>query len=726
MRKDDAGVATERHGRKTTRAPIVWCSEGPGFGSDAKAVRGGIVRRTALTRRLCSVGGGAVLVLVAPAGYGKSTLLSTWEALDERPFLWLHVEDPTTQRPGVSLASLLGAQKRDAVLVLDDAHSVPPAAVREVVRGALRELAPGSTVVLSSRSEVALPLGRLRANRAIVELGVEDLRMTSTEAAILLRGAGLELDGEGVAALTEQTEGWPAGLYLAALSLRGQKDPPMALGRFGGDDHLLSAYFREEVLSLLPRRLTRFAIATAVLDELSGSLCDAVLGESGSAELLEELARATAWLRPVDRAHERYRWHGLLRDTLLQELRRQEPRSASGRHGRASIWHASHGDLDRAIAHAVWSDDSVRAGDLLWSNLEAYRAPGRNRTVREWLNHFNPRQIGDHAPLALAAAFNSIIAGDADHARHWAALAAAALSRTGPVERTPSLTAGLAGIEAYLATAGARAMNDAATRACEQEPLDGPWRSRYMYIRGVAAHLLGERTTAREVLDEAIALSAAPSPKVMTLCLAQSAMLAIEREDLESAGDLTDRARDALDEHGLVEDPLSALVFAAAAAARAHEGRVDEAKSDLRAAIKLLTTLGDFVPWYDAQAHILVAHASLWLADVVGGRTLLAEASRFARRIPDAVIFAQWFDGAWAYLDSLAETSLAGPSSLTIAELRILRFLPSHRSFREIAAQLGVSANTVKTQAHAVYRKLGAASRSEAVARATEAGLLGQ
>ena len=159
---------------------------------------------------------------------------------------------------------------------------------------------------------------------------------------------------------------------------------------------------------------------------------------------------------------------------------------------------------------------------------------------------------------------------------------------------------------------------------------------------------------------------------------------------------------------------------------RAHHGQADEAKRDLRRGIDLLAALGDFIPWYGAEARILLAHASLWLADVVGARTLLAEASRLARRAHGAVIFQQWFDDAWSHMDALAETSLAGPSSLTIAELRVLRFLPSHRSFREIAGQLGVSANTVKTQAHAVYRKLGAASRSEAVARALEAGLLGQ
>ena len=166
-----------------------------------------------------------------------------------------------------------------------------------------------------------------------------------------------------------------------------------------------------------------------------------------------------------------------------------------------------------------------------------------------------------------------------------------------------------------------------------------------------------------------------------------------------------------------------ALVLAMSAATRSHAGQADLAKSDLRRGVQLLATLGDGLAWYAAETSILLAHASLWLADVVGARTLLAEDSRLARRTPEAVIFGRWFDDAWAYMDSLAETSLAGPSSLTIAELRILRFLPSHRSFREIAEQLGVSPNTVKTQAHAVYRKLGAASRSEAVARAAEAGL---
>jgi LuxR family maltose regulon positive regulatory protein len=241
----------------------------------------------------------------------------------------------------------------------------------------------------------------------------------------------------------------------------------------------------------------------------------------------------------------------------------------------------------------------------------------------------------------------------------------------------------------------------------------------------VAAYLQGDRSGAEQRLDEAARLSGSRAPALTSLSISQRAMIAIEQEDWERAEELTDRARTLLEEWGLRRDPLSAFTYAAAAAAQARRRRIDEAKHDLRRGIELLAALGEFTPWYDAQARILLAHASLWLADVVAARALLAEASRFARKTPGAVIFSDWFDRAWGHMDTVTETSLAGPSALTIAELRILRFLPSHRSFREIAAQLGVSANTVKTQAHAVYRKLGVASRSEAVAQAIEAGLLG-
>jgi LuxR family maltose regulon positive regulatory protein len=184
------------------------------------------------------------------------------------------------------------------------------------------------------------------------------------------------------------------------------------------------------------------------------------------------------------------------------------------------------------------------------------------------------------------------------------------------------------------------------------------------------------------------------------------------------------RARRQVERLGLGAYPTSALVFAAAALDRARRGRVDEAQQDMRDGLRLLAALGDFTPWYEAEARVMLARAALRLGDVVRARTLLAEASRIARRAPDAAVLEDWLRESRETADAFSAGRLRGPSSLTTAELRVLRMLPTHLSFREIAGKLHVSANTIKTQAHAVYRKLDASSRTEAVQNARFVGLL--
>jgi LuxR family transcriptional regulator, maltose regulon positive regulatory protein len=693
----------------------------------AGSARKGFVRRAGLVRRLTGARDAALAVIVAPPGYGKSSLIADWAEHDDREFVWLSPGMLERDELETIMSSVLaGEDEHGVVFVLDDAHLAPPELVRHALGPLLEELPAGSMVALASRTEPPLPLGRLRARRALIEVRVEDLAMLPAEASVLLHKAGLELDFGAVQALVSRTEGWPVGLYLAALSVREADDCDAALSRLRGDDHRLAEYFRDEVLSTLSPDLLEFAVRTSVLEELSGPLCNAVLDRPGSASTLGKLERATPLLRPVDPAHERYRWHGLFRDALAAELRRTDPELIRALHARASAWCEAHGDVDQAVAHAVAAHDCVRTGDLLWAAAAGYVTQGRNEIVQGWLAGFTGEELAGYAPLALAAAHSFLAAGNAAEARHLAVAATAAVGRSSSATAGGSLAAGLAGIEAIVGRDGVAGMAKAAGRACGLEPEDGPWRPIYLLLRGTALHLGGDRAGAARILDEGADLSAAAAPSAMSLCLAQAAMIAIEGQDWDRAAELTDRAGKVIEERGLAGYPICALAFAASAATRAHHGRVDEAKRDLRSGIELLTSLGDFIPWYGAEARILLAHASLWLADVVGARTLLAEASRLARRTSGAVIFERWFDDAWSYMDARAETSLAGPSSLTIAELRILRFLPSHRSFREIAAQLGVSANTVKTQAHAVYRKLGAASRSEAVMRASDAGLLGQ
>jgi LuxR family maltose regulon positive regulatory protein len=657
-------------------------------------------------------------------------LLAEWAQQDERPFIWFGFDHRNAASSKKAVAAALAAiqqhQRDPFVLVLDDAHLAANKVLRNVFDAVSEELPDGALIALASRAEPSLPIGRLRAQRALVEIRMHDLAMTPAEAAVLVQKAGLELEFEGVQTLVRRTEGWPAALYVAALSLRDQPDVEAALGALGGDDHLLSEYLRDEFLCVLPPELLRFVTRTSVLDELSGPFCDAVLDERGTAVTLAQLERMSQLLVPLDTAHTRYRWHGLLRDSLSVELRRTEPELEPQLHSVASAWYEARGDLDGAIAHAVAAGDVRRVGDLLWPGILGYVTTGRNELVQRWISGFSHAEIADYAPLALCAAHSALALGHVSEAQQWAFAAAGALEQdeAGPALR--SLRAGLALIEALGARTSAAGMAAAAARAYDLEPEGSPWRPLCCFVKGSAMHLSGDRDAAQQLLEEGADLGSAIEPSVASLCLAQRIVIAIEQRDWELAAELSDDVDRLIEECGLESAPMSALVFASSAAARAHQGRADEAKRDLRSGTDLLAALGDFLPWYAAETRILLAHASLWLADVVGARTLLAEASRFARKMPDAVIFEHWFNEAWEYMDTLAETSLSGASSLTIAELRILRFLPSHRSFREIGAQLGVSANTVKTQAHSVYRKLGAASRSEAVARASDAGLLGQ
>jgi LuxR family maltose regulon positive regulatory protein len=720
----------------------------------------GLVSRPLLVRRLLDGHDARLALMAAPAGYGKTTLLTEWAAHDPRPFIWITMGVSDRNELGVAervasafedagwiepdlwpaltasqrararspLGRLLRStelRSRSFVLVLDDAHNGRPSVLRDIVTALLEGLAPASQIALATRTEPPLPIGRLRAHRALVEVRTNDLAMAPAEAATLLRQAGLELDFGAVQNLSGQTEGWPVGLYLAALTLRAQDDVAAGLKGFAGSDHLIAEYFRDEFLAGLTPELTRFISRSSVLDELSGPVCDAVLRETGSADTLARLARRNLMLTALDRSHERFRWHGLFRTMLRAELRRTEPKVEPRLHARASTWLGRHGDLDGAIEHAVAAGDIPRTGDLLWANVAAYLGNGRNELVREWLARFSDDQIAHYAPLALVAAQSSLMTGQVDVARHWRLLAAEAKKRGRPAKEVPSLEAGMLIVDAAGATS-ALGMANAATRAYDLEPSHGPWRGLCCLLRGVAEHLAGNRDGAVELFEDGVQLSCTAAPIVASLCLAQLAIVAIDQEQWDTAGELADRAAAIIDEEpSLGSSSISALVFAVAAATRARLGRVDEAKRDLRRAADQLVALGDFIPWYGAEARIMLARAALGLADTVGARTLLAEASRLARRTSDVVIFQRWFDEAWAQIDTLAETALSGPSSLTIAELRILRFLPSHRSFREIAQRLDVSVNTVKTQAHAIYRKLDAASRSEAVARARSAGLLG-
>ena len=392
----------------------------------------GLVARDRLVRRLMDVHDVPLALLLAPAGYGKTTTLLEWAQHDDRPFAWvaLHHADDDAKHLRNSVARAtdpLIARGGEFVIVLDDVQVLRSHEAIAVLTALVEEPPPGARLVLASRCEPPLPLGRLRAHREVLELTTRDFVMTRSEAAALLELAGADLAAADVDTLVRRTEGWPAGLYLAAVSLREQPDAATAIARFGGDDRVVSDYVADSLLSELMAEEVAFLRRTSVLDRLSGPLCDAVLDDAGSARTLRDLARANGLVVPLDRTDEWYRYHGLLAQTLRAELRRHEPKLERELHRRASRWYADHDDVDAAIRHAAAAEDVRLAGDLLWANAFRYIPQGHNATVRRWLGHFTDEQVAGSVPLALVAANAHLADGSRDHAEHWTAAAARAL-----------------------------------------------------------------------------------------------------------------------------------------------------------------------------------------------------------------------------------------------------------------------------------------------------------
>ncbi len=294
------------------------------------------------------------MLLIAPAGYGKTTLLSEWAASDGRRFAWIDLGagEHDSDRLVASVKRTVHDTEPPTVLVVDNAHRVSTPETFDALHDVARSMQPGSQLALASRCEPGLPVGSLRAHRRVFELRTGDMAMTRSEASALLTAAGIQLASDGLDTLMDRTEGWPAGLYLAALALRAQPNVDVALSHFGGDDHVVADYLRDELMARLEPEQVAFLLRTSILETLSGPVCDAVLGHGGSGRILATLARSNVLLVSLDRGGTTYRYHPLFREMLHSELRRLEPLREPELHARASAWHEEHGDVDSAIHHA--------------------------------------------------------------------------------------------------------------------------------------------------------------------------------------------------------------------------------------------------------------------------------------------------------------------------------------------------------------------------------------
>jgi len=669
-----------------------------------------LVARPRLVRRLLAARGTPVVLLVAPVGYGKTTLISEWARRDGRRFA------------SVELAELDGAAgRRDCVTVIDGLQASDWSECMRMLSKLVDRLDPGSQLVLCSRTEPPLGLGALRAQRKLFELRAADLAMTPGEAAELVTLHGLELDADELETLFRRTEGWPAGLYLATLAARQERHPGRALASFAGDDRFVADYIGDELLEPLAAPQLSFLARSSVLGSLSGPLCDFVLERADSARQLKRLSRMNLMLVPLDRSDEEYRYHRLFAQALRAELRRSEPGMEAQLHRRAALWYGDHGDVERSIEHAIAAGDADGAGELLWSHTASILGFGQSEQLGEWLAEFGDAQVAGSPTLALAAAAHSLVAADRDLVEYWTSAAQRALEGEGDA----TLDGEALLLRAAVAEDRVIDMGELAATAAAGVPDDSPWRSLGCLLEGVAAHLTGEREQAREILEEGARRSAARAPNIQALCLAQLALLAMERHDLAAAQSIAARAKAQVMRSGLSSYPTSALVFAVSSDVEAQLGRVEASQSHAREATALLEQITDFSPWFEAECRIALARGALRLSDTRQARELLEGAARDLQRAPDATVALDWIKDCQVQAD-LSSTAGSADCALTTAELRILQFLPTHLSFPEIAERLYVSANTVKTHARSVYRKLGASSRGEAVVRARDHGLLDQ
>jgi LuxR family maltose regulon positive regulatory protein len=729
-------------------------------------VRPWLVRRERLLRRLTALDPDVPLVLfVAPAGYGKTTALAQWAAQRGRWVAWVSVtdedNDPTqllghivealhlagtvdvavwrAYTDGASLAEVvlprlvasLDARREPVLLVLDDAERLRSRLSRRLIRALALNLSRGSHIAVASSHRDTAHIGLMRSEHRCVELTAKDLAFDADEARSLFAGVGFDCPDEAVSTLVRRTEGWPVGLSLAALSLRGRADAADAAADWSGDDTYLVEYVRDVLLDAEPDETVRFLLQTAPLERLSGPLCNAVLGITGSTRILVDLANRSRFVIPMDQYGEWYRYHPLVAAALRAELRRRDAGQEQVLLERAAAWFAASAMPRDAIAHAVAAGARDTISDLLATHAPVLVHAGRYEEVLGWLDMLGEDLLFSDPRLALLSGWLWAYSGAPTRV-----LRAIEAARRGPQDLPPpagaaSVASAIAVTTASLAPYGVERMLVDARTGFDLEPPGGPWQPLAAVVLGIA-HLLNDAPgVAANELGRAVHVDREQHRPAAAMALAELALLAVERGDWATA-ELHARESCAMVEAGeLAMNLPSALSFGAGARVAARSGDEPTARRCIAEALRLCArpSLTAF-PWLGVQVAVTLGHAYLDLSDVDGARRMAGEAGRhFARLLTKGVLAGQLaaltVEVAHA---SSADGDRVGAAAdlvnLTAAELRVLELLPTHLSLADIGDELYISRNTVKTHVAAIYRKLGALSRGQAVRNARELGLL--
>src|SRR2546429_3757326 len=531
--------------------------------------RAQLVRRPQLAERLTQGVMGPLTLVSAPAGFGKTTLLAQWFAESGMPVAWLSLEpgdnepvrflsyliatlqtlDPHLGAVALTLLQMpqpaaaetvltllindVGSHGRDGgdfVLVLDDYHVIDAKPIDHALTFLLDHLPPQLHLVIATREDPALPLARLRAGGRLTEVRTVDLRFTPSEAAEFLnQGMGLNLEAQDIARLSTRTEGWIAGLQLAAISLQGHQDATGFITSFTGSHHFVLDYLLEEVLGQQPESIQTFLLRTSILDRLCGSLCDAVLlNPSGSGQAtLEYIEHANLFLVPLDNERRWYRYHQLFADLLRQRLQQRsasspgdEVRDVTALHSRASVWYEDHGLEIEAFHHAAAANDVARAERLIEGEGMPLQFRGAGAPVLNWLESLPKTALDARPSLWVTYASTLLFGGQHTAVEEKLQAAEAALQGTEPDDKTRDLVGRIASMRATLAVI----QHDGETiiaqsrRALEYlHPDNLPVRTATTWTLGYAYQLQGDRAAASQAYTEVIAIGESFGDSIYTL-----------------------------------------------------------------------------------------------------------------------------------------------------------------------------------------------------------------
>lgn len=708
------------------------------------------VERTALLARL-EAPGPLVVVVAAPGGFGKTIALTQWAARDPRPFAWLQVEEshndplallshltaalgevadvdpaiahwlqlaapPVTERILPSLAASVAAA-RPFVLVLDDVHVLTNDACWQLMGIPLRSVPAGACVCTSGRRTPPVPLARFRAAGMLLEIGPVDLAMSSAEAAELLRRQEVTVDHAAVVRLERLTEGWPAGLHMAALAGSGQTGDGWLDG-IAGHQRDISRFLAFEVLARQPEDVRAFLLETSILERLSVGICRAVTGRGDAADLLRRVVHENLFILAVDDRDEWFRYHHLFADFLRAELERRDGDALAALHARAAAWFEDHGQLEAAVRHWLAADEATRAAAVVCRGLMAYTSHARMETIRRWLDLFTDEQIHADEALTLTAGWIGSLTGDERSSRLWtSAVLPEQVAETVWPGGAVSLRAMQASLRATLGREGVTVMRAEAERAAELSgAADLVARAALHTTLGAAYWLTGDYYSAAQAFRLAEEEGAIANETAEIGAASLHALMLADDGRWEEAEALVEATVVHVEESGF---SWMSVVAALVAHARVLAHRGDPQADEKLAAVGALTEQGTMPPWTWLLTAVQLAEALLERGDVEGAGLWVRKGFARLAMWPDAGILGARLQRLRARLE---RTRLLEP--LTPAERRVLELLPTELSLREISERLGVSRDTVKTHVRELHRKLDVHGRSEAVARARELGLL--